>query len=182
MTDLIKASQGNQQAFDNIVAEYNGKALKIAGIYVAEHCEDIVQDVWIKILDKRHLLGDIENFENWLFFVVRNACFNFLKVEKRRRNNFSAALHENISDSGVNYYEMLDKIIRDENTERLRKIMKNLPEMYSLPLLMQYAKGMTLAEIANMLNLPLSTVKWRIHSGKLQIKKEYLKGGHFYVK
>jgi len=179
MTDLLKASQGDKEAFDKIVATYNDKAKKIASIYAGDHYEDITQDVWLKIYDKRHLLADVENFDNWLFLVVRNACFNFLKIEKRRRNKFGHPLHEsmNYAYSKISYPNMLDMIIRDEAINRLREIMKKLPEAYSLPLILYYAKGLTAPEISKVLNLPLSTVKWRIHSGKLQIKKEYIKGG-----
>jgi len=170
----------DNQSFDALVTAHNANAIKIASIYVGEHCEDIVQDVWLKLLDKQHLLERVENFENWLFFVVRNACFNFLKIEKRKRNTFGQPLHENIkSNYNIDYDCMLDKIIRDEDIARLRKTIKNLPEAYSLPLIMYYSKGMTAPEIAKVLNLPLSTVKWRLHTGKQKIKKEYLKGGHY---
>jgi len=181
MINLIKASQGDKEAFDEIVFIYNEKAAKIASIYVGNNYDDVVQDVWVKILEKRHLLSNVEDFDNWLFLVVRNTCFNYLKIEKRRRNNFDLPLYENIDyiDNQISYPNLLDKIIQDETIEFMRSIIKSLPEAYSLPLIMHYSKEMTLAEISKVLNLPLSTVKWRIHAAKIQIKKEYKKGGYY---
>lgn len=176
MTTLIKASQGDDTAFAEIVSTYNAKAAKIASIYVGNNSEDIVQDVWEKILNKRQLLAEVENFENWLFLVVRNTCFNYLKVEKRRQANVSLSLHDNISFAESDpYSNLLEMIVSKETTERVRALIESLPEMYSLPLIMSYAKGMKLAEISETLNLPLSTVKWRIRAAKLKIKQEYVK-------
>jgi len=181
MIDLQKASKGDKEAFDEIVFSYNEKAIKIASIYLRHDFADVVQDVWVKILEKRHLLSDVENFDNWLFLVDRNMCFNHLKTEKKKRMKFGLPLHENIEyiDTQVSYPNLLDKVIRDESIELIRSIIRNIPEAYSLPLIMRYAKDMPLAEIAETLNLPLSTIKWRIHAGKLQIKKEFLKGDYY---
>ena len=181
MIDLIKASQGDKEALDEIVLFYNEKVAKMASIYVGNNFNDVAQDVWVKILDKRHLLSRVENFDNWLFLVVRNTCFNYLKIEKAKRNNFDLPLYENIGyiDSQVSYPNLLDKIIRDESIDFIRSIIKNLSEVYSLPLIMRYSKEMTLAEISKVLNLPLSTIKWRIHAAKIQIKKEFKKGGYY---
>ncbi|MCL1858274.1 MAG: RNA polymerase sigma factor [Oscillospiraceae bacterium] len=177
MIDLIKASQGDEEALDEIVYLYNEKAVKIASIYVGNDYEDVVQDIWLKIIGKRHLLANVDNFDNWLFLVIRNACFDYLKVEKKRRSNYELTLHENIDyiDNQISYPDILDKIIQDESNDIIRSIIEKLSEAYSLPIVMRYIKEMTLEEIAKTLNLPLSTVKWRLHAGKLQIKTEILK-------
>ena len=180
MLDLIKASQGDKEALDEIVDLYNEKAVKIASIYVGNDYEDIAQNVWLKILDNRHLLADVKNFDNWLFLVVRNACFNYLKVEKKRRKNYELTLYENINyidyiDNQLSYPDILDKIIQNESDGILRSIIEALPEMYSLPIVMRYIKEMPLEEISKTLDLPLSTVKWRLHAGKLKIKTEISK-------
>ncbi|MCL2512466.1 MAG: RNA polymerase sigma factor [Oscillospiraceae bacterium] len=181
MIDLIKASQGDKEAFDEIVHLYNEKVVQIASIYIGNNFADVVQDVWVKILDKCHLLSHVENFDNWLFLVVRNTCFDYLKIEKKKRNNFDLPLYENIDyiDSQISYPNLLDKIIRDESFDFIRSTIEGLSEIYSLPLIMHYSKEMTLAEISQALNLPLSTVKWRIHAAKIQIKKEFKKGGYY---
>ena len=182
MIDLIKASEGNKEALDEIVNLYNEKAIKIASIYVGNDFEDIVQDVWLKILDKCHLLANVENFDNWLFLVVRNTCFNYLKIAKKRNATTNLTLHEDIEyiDNQISYPDILDKIIKSESNDIIRSIIEGLPELYSLPIIMRYIKEMTLDEMAKTLNLPLSTVKWRIHAGKLQIKKEISRGEYFY--
>ena len=179
MIDLIKASQGDKEALEALVITYNEKAKKIAGIYLGNDFEDIVQDVWLKITEKRHLLSSVENFDNWLFLVVRNACFNYLKVERKRRNNYAIQLHENINyvDNHICYPDILEKFINDESSDMLRSIIEDLGELYSLPIVMRYTKQMSLDEISKTLNLPLSTVKWRLHAGKLQIKNEIVRRG-----
>ena len=86
-------------------------------------------------------------------------------------------LYENIEyiDNQISYPDILDKIIRNESNDIISSIIEGLSELYSLPIIMRYIKEMTLEEIAKTLNLPLSTVKWRLHVGKLQIKNEISK-------
>ena len=177
MIDLFKASKGDKEALGEIVNLYNEKVIKIATIYVKNNYEDVVQDIWVNILEKRHLLADVENFDNWLFLVIRNMCFNYLKVEKNRRSKYELTLYENIEyiDNQISYPDILDYIIRNESNDIIRSIIEGLSELYSLPIIMRYIKEMTIEEIAKTLNLPLSTVKWRLHAGKLQIKKEISK-------
>ncbi|MCL2665166.1 MAG: hypothetical protein FWE82_06100 [Defluviitaleaceae bacterium] len=71
----------------------------------------------------------------------------------------------------------LDKIICGESAAALRKAVGALPEAYSLPLVMRHYKGMSLQEISNTLDLPLSTVKWRIHAAKIKIREALRKEG-----
>jgi RNA polymerase sigma-70 factor (ECF subfamily) len=178
MIDLMKASQGDKEAFDRIVGLYNEKVKKIASIYTGSNADDITQDVWIKIYDKRQLLAHVENFDNWLFLVVRNTCFNYLKIEKKKSSELPLHGHIDFIDVQTNSPDVLDIVIKEESIGILRSVIKNMPEAYSLPLIMRYSKGMSLAEISETLNLPLSTVKWRLHAGKIQIKKAYRKGGY----
>ena len=177
MIDLIKASQGDKEALDELVRLYNEQVVKTARIYINGNVDDIVQDIWLKIIDKKHLLASVENFDNWLFLVVRNACFNYLKLEKKKRRNYELTLYENIdyTDNQVSYPYILDKIIKEESNETIRSIIGDLAEAYSLPIIMRYINEMSLEEISKTLNLPLSTVKWRLHAGKLQIKNEIVK-------
>jgi RNA polymerase sigma-70 factor (ECF subfamily) len=179
MIDLIKASQGDKEALENIVVAYDEKAKKIASIYLGDDFEDIVQDVWVKIIEKCYLLSNVKNFDNWLFLVVRNFCFNYLKVEKKRRKNYEMQLYENLNyiDNHICTPDILEKYIDDESSDLLRSIIEGLGELYSLPIVMRYTKQMSMDEISQALNLPLSTVKWRLHAGKMKIKNELLKRG-----
>ena len=178
MIDLIKASNGDREALDEIVCLYNAKALKIAGIYVGKNNEDVVQDVWERIIAKKHLLAGVENFDNWLFLVMRNACFDFMKIEKKERRNYELTLLDEIDYTNYEYSypDILDKIIREKSNEMVRSVINKLPEIYSLPIIMRYVKELTTEEISKMLDLPPSTVKWRLHAGKLKIKSEIVKG------
>jgi len=177
MIDLIKASQGDKEAFDKIILEYNEKVITIASIYMGNDYADVVQDIWVKIFRKKHLLVDVKNFDNWLFLVVRNSCFNQLKLERERRKEYELSLYDDFeyNENNIHYPDILDKIIRDEKTDEIRFIIHGLKEIYSLPIIMRYIKGMTLEEISKILDLSLSTVKWRLNAGKLNIKKEIIK-------
>ena len=124
MIDLLKASQGDREALEKIVAEYGEKAKRIASIYLGNDHEDIVQDVWLKIMDKCHLLSTVQNFDNWLFLVVRNACFNYLKAEGKHKANCSLQLPENngwIDDDIVVELNVQDETIFGDMQQRSSK-------------------------------------------------------------
>ena len=175
MLDLIKASQGDDKAFNEIVGAYNGKLLKIANIYVKSDYESIVQDMWVKIYKKRFLLAGVDNLDNWLFLILRNCCFDYLKVERKRQKAYSGFTLEQIDAMNINYSSnIIDHVISKGLSEEIKNILNNLPEMYAIPIILYYYENIPQAEIALMLNLSISALKWRLRTGKLKIKKEII--------
>ncbi len=57
--------------------------------------------------------------------------------------------------------------------------ISQLKELYSLPMTLYYYSSFTLTEISRYLNIPVSTIKWRLYTGRQLLKKLIIKGGYF---
>lgn len=145
----------------------------VAQIYAGHEAEDIVQNVWIRIYERKEVLRTVQNIENWLFYVVKNHCMDFLRKNKKRKNisGISIDLYQKYIDSLVNGDDVLEMILKWQSNETLHKKIADLGEIYYLPILLHYFRNLSLKEISNILGISVSTVKGRLYIGRQLLKK-----------
>lgn len=177
------AAKGDRSSFETLIQMYSGKLTAIAKYFVQEEANDIIQQVWIKIWKRHEHLEEVENMEAWLSQVTRYQCLEYLRsrAQKNKRAQ-SISFDEN--------YELIDALIenndnpekitfRKETVKALKRYISELKELYALPITLYYFEGFTLAEISLHMNLPISTIKWRLYTGRQLLKKIIMKGGFF---
>jgi len=117
-------------------------------------CDDAVQDALLRAWAGRHRLRDERLFETWLVRILINCARDILR--KRRS---AQALDENLTaDEPVN--------------PQLRDALCALDVKYRLPIVLHHLEGYSLEECAAMLRIPVSTVKWRLHAGRKQLRSQ----------
>jgi RNA polymerase sigma-70 factor, ECF subfamily len=181
-TLISDVSNSDRSSFDILVEIYNTKLVSIAKYYVQDEANDIVQQVWLKIWQKCKCLKEVNNIESWLSQVTRYQCLEFLRsksVKSRKTRTISFDENYELIDALISNddYSPEETVLRNEASNALKKCMYELKEIYALPIMLYYLEGFTLTEISSYMNLPVSTVKWRLHSGRQLLKKIILKGG-----
>jgi RNA polymerase sigma-70 factor (ECF subfamily) len=159
------------------VSAYNERIIKIAQMFAGGEAEDIAQEVWLKIYRYRERLAEVENIDSWLYRVVKRRCLNCL----RSRNAGKSVSYEesagyidgNFSDCGI-----LEALMDRLDAAAIREHVEKLDETFRIPILLYYYKDIPLQEIAEILGVPYSTVKWRLYIGRQKLKK--LIGGYIY--
>lgn len=117
---------------------------------------DILQEVFIKLLNCNIDYEDDEHLRAWLIRVSINMCKNQL----RNKSHLSAVpLSEEIPYT--------DKV---ESNDLLKCVLA-LPEKYRIPIHLFYYEDYSIKQIANVLEIPESTVKIRLKRGKEKMKK-----------
>jgi RNA polymerase sigma-70 factor (ECF subfamily) len=178
---MNKAAEGEKEAFERIILLLTPKLIKVVRYYTDQPPEDILQEIWLKIWEKVSVLADRESPEYWFYTVVRHHCYDAgrrTQTKKRRCQGFSLD-----DDKYGDYFEMVEGAladyddpenltIRKETAEFIRRNIDRLQEIYSLPIYLYYFNDMPLAEIAETLGVPVSTVKWRLYAGRQLLKKE----------
>ena len=117
-------------------------------------CDDAVQEALLRAWASRRRLRDDRLFETWLVRILINCARDMLR--KRRS---AVSLDENIAAA-------------EPVNPRLRDALCVLDVKYRLPIVLHHLEGYSLEECARMLKLPVSTVKWRLHAGRKQLKGE----------
>ena len=180
MTDvnqLLKdAADGDDNAFDTLIDMYRPMMRKIAKLYThANDVDDVIQNAWIKIIKYRDRLSTVENMENWLFYVVRNSCYDNNKRSKHEIVSYE--YNAEYFDSMFKDESILDYYLRKETNETLSQYIDELPDGLKLPVMLYYFQEMSVDEVAKTMNLPNSTIKWRLHTARLKLKTKIINGG-----
>ena len=118
-------------------------------------CEDAVQEALLRAWARRSSLREEAYFETWLIRILINECKNIY----RRNPQAEAELPQNLSEAA---YE----------TSPLFDALQALPQKLRITLELHYIEGYKTREIAKLLNLPESTVKWRLAKARRILKDE----------
>ena len=111
--------------------------------------QDALQDAALKAWEKRDKLRDEKFFRTWITRILINACYD---TQRKRRRIVS-----------------MDEI--PESTD-LALALQALPEKLRLPLVLCYSEGMSYEEAADVLRIPITTLRGRLRRGKEELRKE----------
>src|ERR1700730_497320 len=78
---LAKIATGDQDAFTRIYHAYAGRIYTVAITYLEQESEadELMQEIFIKVWDKREKLDSIDNFKSWLFITARNTIYDHFR-------------------------------------------------------------------------------------------------------
>lgn len=139
--------------------------------------EDIVQDTFIKIWNRRSQLDEIENIEAWSMRATRNLCLDRLK--RKGRLYAEIEQHTHLSDPSVDIAKKLD--LKDKMSH-VQSIIASLPEKQRAILSLRDIEGFSYKEISDVLNISLNDVKSGIHRGRKKIQQELIKNDEYGIK
>lgn len=166
MTDeaLMQAiSKGEKRAFDELYARYS-KPLLTYFIRMLwkdrEKAEDFVHDLFAKIIQKPEYFDPTRAFKTWMYSVANNMCKNEYKKQEVRKNTTNGIEnHYSVNDPSVNVLgEVQDKQFKEVFTQR----MSELDEKHSEAFHLRHVEGLSIKEIAEVLELNEGTVKSRV--------------------
>lgn len=126
-----------------------------------EDAKDILQETYLTAFQKFNCLNDEKRFKSWIIKIAKNKCNDYYRKQKPDLvSNYDLDLCA--SKSGINErFEMIEIINSLKDNER---------EILNL----YYFAGYSQSDISKMLNIPIGTVKSRLHSARNNFKKEYM--------
>lgn len=133
----------------------------------SEEAQDLLQDTTLKALDNESKYTDNSNFKGWLFTIMRNIFINNYRRSAKERT---------MMDSSEDLYQLNYKQELSASTPdgayaevEITKIINSFTEEYRRPFSM-YVEGYKYEEIAEILNIPLGTVKSRIFTTRQRLR------------
>ncbi len=169
---IIKELQkGNKDVFQSVFHQYYPLLAKFAHryIYEADVCEDLIQDVFATLWEKREE-ASIQSLKSYLFTAVKNKCLGYLRHLNVRDKHEVFIVEAYFESSG----EML---VDSELTDRIKKILAELPDNMRHIFEQKYLSGLTASEIAEDLDVSPNTVNTQLKRAKKKIRLELLKSG-----
>lgn len=151
---LLRA--GNDDGVVHLLNRYHAALLAYAYRMLGDRqaAEDVVQDSFIRFLDRLWQLRKPEKLRSYLYQIVTHCCHDYWREPARRREVITSSIPRTTSQETA-----------EASNERfyLAALLRELPAPYAEVLILRYYEDMDLATIALVLKLPLGTVKSRLH-------------------
>lgn len=158
---ISRAIEGDVDAFTHLVEEHQAVALRVAYLVVRDHAEaeDVTQEAFVKA--HRALDGFRQDapFRPWLLRIVRNEALNRLRRRGRQERLRLRVANEAVSGGAAPSPEAA--FIEDEQRRFLLDAVDALPRRYRDVVTYRYLGGLSEAETAAALDIPVGTVKSR---------------------
>lgn len=132
--------------------------------------QDLVQNVFVRILQYRHSFRGEGEFKTWMFHIARNVGNDYLRQRGRRRTDTVEAWQDQIRDRQP---DRSQSMIEAEEKQQLRKALGRLtPEQREI-IIMSKLQGMKYRDIGEVLNCPEGTVKVKVFRALKALKKQF---------
>jgi RNA polymerase sigma-70 factor (ECF subfamily) len=173
-------------AFELLVHRYEHELFSYLRRYLgsAEMAEDVFQATFLQVHLKRESFEDGRRFRPWLYTIATNQAID---AQRRNRRHRMVSLDQRTGgddDVGA-LVEMLsgqdttaDQKMEDEEAKDwVRGAVDELPDALKSALVLVYHQGMKYREAADVLGIPVGTVKSRLHAALLKLNESWAKTG-----
>jgi RNA polymerase sigma-70 factor, ECF subfamily len=175
---IKQIKKGDQSAFGEIATFYQHKVFQICYRMIGNlhEAEDLAQEAFVRAYTNIHTFDEKRKFSTWIYRIATN-----LSIDRIRTKKPDYYLDAEIQGSeGLNMYSQVsdDKPLPDEEVESLELLsylqnqIQSLPDKYRAVITLRYVEELSLQEISEILDLPLGTVKTRIHRGREALRKK----------
>ena len=152
-----KINAGEKNAYQELFERYASRIFQFSLSYLKSQAdaEELVQDVFLKIWEKREILDQSKNIKSFIFKVAVNTIYDFIR-HKNIENAYNDFARANFETSSNNTWHT---VIFDEMQENLQKLLAQLPEQQQKIFHLSKEECLTSEEIAIKLNLSKRTVE-----------------------
>jgi RNA polymerase sigma-70 factor (ECF subfamily) len=163
-----RAQRGDREAFGALIEQFQPTVYAIAlrRLGNASDALELTQEVFLHILQRMDQLREPERFAGWLRQVAVRMAIN-RATRKLAPASVETGVLEGAYETGD---EPLDQLISRERAERLWEALGRLKALDREALDAFYIRGHSLIEIADILDVPLGTVKRRLHTARKRLK------------
>jgi RNA polymerase sigma-70 factor (ECF subfamily) len=154
---------------ESLMRTYGNDVLRTAYMYVKDvhTAEDIFQEVFIKVNSNLHNFQGNSSIKTWIIRIAINTCKDYLKSAYSRR---IVPMEEFMEDS-ITAEDSYADIERQETIQSVKDAVMELPEHYKDVIMCVYFQEMSMDQAAQMLELPVGTIKSRLARAKEKLKE-----------
>ncbi|GBC97297.1 ECF RNA polymerase sigma-E factor [bacterium HR16] len=175
---IERCRNGDREAFDELVRRYERQAYnlayRLAGNY--DDASDVVVEAFVRAFQGLHTFRGDANFGTWLHRVVVNT---FLDMRKRSKGRQHVSLEEQLELDGDTLTRQIEDtspgpqelVEQEEREEVLQRAIAQLSPDRRILIVLYHFENLSYEEIAQMLKLPVGTVKSRLNRARLALRE-----------
>lgn len=158
------------ETFKKVFLPHHQKLYRIAYRIVQDvaNAEDMVQDAFIKLWNKRNEMSDVENTEAFAIIILRNTCLDHLRKTK---NDFQTTYDTEIPET-VSLTKQLE--VNDE-ANKIKDLINKLPDPQKQVMIMKHWDGYSDEEIEQVTGLSPGNIRVILSRARKTIREQFLK-------
>jgi RNA polymerase sigma-70 factor (ECF subfamily) len=175
--DILAVQKGDPDAFASLLGRYQNRLYRylLRWVHDPTAAEDLFQQTWMRVIRHIRSFDPKRNFDAWLFAVARNIAIDYLR--RRRPASLEEPMCEDLSISeflATGAPGPLDQVLCSEKIELVRRALESQPPVYREILSLRFEEEMKLEDIAEVLSVPLGTVKTRLARALERLRNAFL--------
>lgn len=167
-----RAKRGDRDAFAELIEMYKDKIFQVAFRMVGnrQEAEDIAQETFLRVYANLNSYDSSYKFSTWIYRIATNLC-----IDRGRKKKADFSLDEETDGTnGLDWHSRLssnekspeEKLVTKELQETVQDALSELAPKYRSIMILRYIEDLSLQEISEVLKLPITTIKTRIHRGR----------------
>jgi RNA polymerase sigma-70 factor (ECF subfamily) len=180
---LLRFCRGERETFGALVRRYEGELYGYLRRYLGDDtlAEDVFQNTFLQLYLKRDLYEAGRPVRPWLYTIATHQAIDALRRQGRRQV-LSLEQHAPESSGAGEVRTLLEMLesrspdpfehaSEEERRQRVRASVEELPEFLRQVLLLAYFQGLKYREVADILGIPVGTVKSRLHAALVKLQE-----------
>jgi RNA polymerase sigma-70 factor (ECF subfamily) len=172
-SEAVRLRRGDPEVLVSLLERYQHRLYRflMRMVHDAATAEDLFQQTWLRVAENARGYDPNRPLEPWLFSIARNAAIDYLR--RTRPESLDEPL-----PSGATRAEMIpgtqpsavDLMMGQQRSTRLAEALGELTPVYCEVVTLRFEEEMKLEEIAEVLEIPVSTVKTRLHRALIALR------------
>ncbi|MDH7512248.1 MAG: RNA polymerase sigma factor [Clostridiales bacterium] len=163
--------EGKEGAWRMLVDTYSKRVFNMAYHFAGsfEEAEDLTQDIFLKLYNSLSKYDRGKNFTAWLLTLAKNHLidsYRKTKWEKANREEFDEHLASQDSGDSPDV-----RLLKEASRKAVWKSLNSLPAEARMAVILRDIQGKSYEEVAEIMSVPIGTVKSRINRGRLELAK-----------
>ena len=177
---IRRCARGDEAAYRELVARLEKPLVAFIRRFVGEEslAEDLFQETFVRVVRTLGSFRPEASLTTWIFTIARNLCLDHLKAKKRHRevsldageSGEREVDHRDVLPAAGEGPEGLAEL--GEEGRRLREAIAELAETKREALILRVYSDLSYAEIAEITDAPVGTVKFRVHDAIQELTKK----------
>ena len=176
------AQNGDQEAFAELIERYKDKIYRLGYRMLGnqQEAEDITQETFLRVHMNLEKYDGKHKFSTWIFRIGTNLCIDRMRKKRLAAYSLDAQIGDEEGTDGYSFVQSKDdspenQVILSESQQRVRRIIDDLPEKYKSVIILFYLHDFSIKEISDVVEMPVATVKTRLHRGRELLRKKLKK-------
>lgn len=182
---LVEFLAGDPDAFGTLVERHSEELYRFIGRFIRDGAaaEDIAQETFIQVFHSAAGFDPSRRLRPWLYTIAANKARDYLRSRVRKRELPLATGASSGDSDQVSYLDFFSddslspgEVLEERETrQRVQEVVSRMPDNLREVLILGYYQRFPYKEIADILSIPLGTVKSRLHAAVTHFSAAYKK-------